>query len=66
VTHRTARRFALSVLGSSLVLLAVAVFLGVPTSMAPLVAPVVIALASSVLALLAIRSRARAAAGPPD
>jgi hypothetical protein len=66
VRYRTPRRFALSVLGSSLALLAVAVFLNVPTSMAPLLAPVVVALAGSLLALLAIRSRERAAAGAPD
>jgi hypothetical protein len=52
------------VLGASVAILAAAVVVRVPASMAPLLAPVVLALLGSVLALLAIRSRDRASREP--
>jgi hypothetical protein len=61
VSPRRARRIVLSVLASSLLVLAAAVVVGVPASMAPLLAPVVLALVGALVALLAIRSREQAA-----
>jgi hypothetical protein len=52
------------VLWSSIVVLAAAFAVGVPGSMTPLLLPVAVAVAGSLLALLAIRSRERAATGP--
>jgi hypothetical protein len=63
VSYPTARRIALSVLWSSIVVLAAAFAVGVPGSMTPLLLPVAVAVAGSLLALLAIRSRERAATG---
>jgi hypothetical protein len=63
LSQRTAKRIALSVLGASLLLLVGAALLRIPASMALLLAPVALALAGALVALLAIRSRGRAA-GP--
>jgi hypothetical protein len=64
-THGTAKRLALSVVAASVVILAAAAVVRVPASMAPLLAPVVLALLGSLLALLAIRSRDRSASREP-
>lgn len=61
MTKSTGKRLALSVVGASVVILAAAVLVRVPASMAPLLAPVVLALLGSLLALLAIRARERGA-----
>lgn len=61
LSHRAAKRIALSVVAASIVVLVGAAFVRIPASTAPLLAPVVLALAGALLALLAIRSRRRAA-----
>jgi uncharacterized membrane-anchored protein len=65
VTNGTGKRLALWVLASSVVTLVAAVLVGLPASMAPLLAPVALALVGSLLALLAIRARGRDAPREP-